>query len=179
MVAAADTTGGTAPNGQRFLATGVANPFANLTNSQISTNLPAAAIKYLGDHQNRGTHSSGTPVADNGSSVTTDDLAINFGKAGTMTPTWNGLTGNMTGALGDALNFYFITRSSSGANTTKPGGDQFDNLVGPAKWTFAQAGNGDYMLTYTAPIPEPETWALMLAGMAIVGSIARRRTAGK
>jgi hypothetical protein len=176
MVAGADTTGGTNPNGQRFMATGASNPFANLTNNNISANLPAAAIKYLSDHQNRGSHSSATPVSENGSSVTTDDLGINFGKAGTMTPTWNGVTGNMTGALGDSLNFYFITRSSSGAGTTKPGGDQFDNQFGPATWTFKQTGN-DYQLTYMAPVPEPETWALMLAGMAIVGSVARRRRA--
>ncbi len=180
MVAAADTTGGSAPNGQRFMATGAANPFSNLQNQQISGNLAAAAVKFLGDNQNRGTHSSATPVAANGSSVTTDDLAINFGKPGTMTPTWNGVTGNMTGALGDSLNFYFITRSSSASPSLKPGGDQYDNLAGPFTWTFSQAaGGGAYALTYAAPIPipEPETWALMLAGMAIVGSIARRRQA--
>lgn len=177
MVAAADTTGGTNPNGQRFMATGATNPFSNLTNNNISANLPAAAIKYLSDNQNRGSHNSATPVSANGSSVTTDDLAINFGKAGTMTPTWNGVTGNMTGALGSSLGFYFITRNSSGAGTTRPGGEAYVNSIGPATWTFAQAQGGDYQLTYAAPVPEPESWALMLAGMAIIGSIARRRRA--
>lgn len=30
-------------------------------------------------------------------------------------------------------------------------------------------------LTYTAPVPEPETYALLLAGLAVVGRLARRR----
>jgi len=173
LVAAADTTGGNVVNGQRYMATGAADPFFNLQNQQISGNLQVAPVKFLGDNQNRGTLNSVT----NGSSVTTDDMAINFGKPGTMTPTWNGVTGNITGAFGDSLNFYFITRSSSASPTLKPGGDLFDNQVGPAKWTFNTATNGDYMLTFAAPVPEPETWALMLAGMAIVGGIARRRKA--
>jgi hypothetical protein len=182
MVAGADTTGGATPGAQRFMATGGAtNPFGSLTNAQVSGNLAAAPIKFLGDNQNRGTHNALTPVSDNGSSVTTDDQAINFGKAGTMTQNWNGVLGsnNMTGALGESLNFYFVTRSSVGGNGGPPTRDQYDNAIGPAKWTFSQAaGGGDYTLTYTAPIPEPETWALMLAGMALVGGVARRRARG-
>ncbi|MFN0161859.1 MAG: PEPxxWA-CTERM sorting domain-containing protein, partial [Burkholderiales bacterium] len=82
----------------------------------------------------------------------------------------------ITGALGESLNFYFVARSAVGGNGGPPTRDQFDNVHGAAKWTFSQAaGGGDYSLTYTAPIPEPETWALMLAGMALVGGIARRR----
>ncbi len=30
-------------------------------------------------------------------------------------------------------------------------------------------------LTYTAPVPEPETYAMLLAGLAVIGSLVRRR----
>ena len=32
------------------------------------------------------------------------------------------------------------------------------------------------MAAYTAPVPEPETWAMLLAGLGLVGLMARRRT---
>ncbi|MFN0163963.1 MAG: hypothetical protein ACKVQQ_22235, partial [Burkholderiales bacterium] len=139
LVAAADSSGGATAGAQRFMATGGAtNPFQSLSNLQVSSNLAAAPVKLLGDNQNRGTHSSASPVADNGSSVTTDDLAINFGKAGTLSPTWAaGLpVGNITGALGESLNFYFVARSAVGGNGGPPTRDQFDNVHGAAKWTF-------------------------------------------
>jgi hypothetical protein len=36
-------------------------------------------------------------------------------------------------------------------------------------------GNGHWNVTVTGVVPEPETWAMLLAGLAIVGSVARRR----
>ena len=38
-------------------------------------------------------------------------------------------------------------------------------------------GPGVFSISPTAPIPEPETYALMLAGLAVVGAAARRRKA--
>ena len=45
------------------------------------------------------------------------------------------------------------------------------------------SGNGDknwsYVLTISAaPVPEPESYAMLLAGLGIIGAVARRRKAG-
>ena len=34
-------------------------------------------------------------------------------------------------------------------------------------------------LTYTQPVPEPESYAMLVAGLGMMGLIARRRTAGR
>jgi hypothetical protein len=42
----------------------------------------------------------------------------------------------------------------------------------PSPYEFAKIN-----LTFASPVPEPETYALLLAGLAMVGSVARRRKA--
>ena len=37
------------------------------------------------------------------------------------------------------------------------------------------SAGGHYVLNIAAPVPEPETYALLLAGLALVGFVARRR----
>ncbi len=56
--------------------------------------------------------------------------------------------------------------------------DQSGHVVAAAG--FTSASGYDYItppgsLTATAPVPEPETWALMLAGIGVIGLISRRR----
>ncbi len=45
------------------------------------------------------------------------------------------------------------------------------NPAGTGKYTFKISGTG----TAVTPVPEPESWAMFLAGMGVVGVIVRRR----
>ena len=175
LVAGGDSTGN-GVGGNRYMGTGATDPFAGRLNSAVA-NYGSPAQNFLVYNQNRGTHSSGTAVSANGSSFSIDTESGNFGKLGTMSPNWNNASGNLTGALGESLNFYFTQRSST-SNSAAAFTDVYDNAIGNATWTLAQNG-GDYTLTYAAPVPEPESWALMFAGLALIGGIARRRTQSK
>jgi PEP-CTERM motif len=59
----------------------------------------------------------------------------------------------------------------------------FDGAIGPGTYRMVASGTGvrasslDVTLSFigTAPVPEPETYALMLVGLGAIGFVARRR----
>jgi PEP-CTERM motif len=69
------------------------------------------------------------------------------------------------------------------AGVGAPAGLGFVNDYGAGRFVLAIAdyadgvGNGALGYTITASVPEPETYALMLAGLALVGAMVRRRAA--
>ena len=50
-----------------------------------------------------------------------------------------------------------------------------DQIQFSAEWNNTSDGAESFFLVSTAPIPEPETYALMLAGLGAVGFMSRRR----
>ena len=54
---------------------------------------------------------------------------------------------------------------------------QFHGSFSSISWTVPD-GENYHMFTIGAPVPEPETYAMMLAGLGLLGFIARRRKQG-
>lgn len=80
-------------------------------------------------------------------------------------------------ALG-VIGFSFVPNGSSKIN---PGTTSFTQIIRTDARSF-QAGNfglingyGDNAVGFAAAVPEPETYAMLLAGLGLMGTIARRR----
>lgn len=77
--------------------------------------------------------------------------------------------GSSAAAVGESQNVFFYDGVAAG-NSNRATVTQYGNANGFATFSYSEG-----ILTYTAPVPEPETYALMLAGLGLVAAIARRR----
>lgn len=77
--------------------------------------------------------------------------------------------GSAAAAVGESQNVFFY-EGVPFPGTNRATVTQFGNANGVASFSYSEG-----ILTYTAPVPEPETYALMLAGLGFIGAIARRR----
>jgi hypothetical protein len=75
--------------------------------------------------------------------------------------------------IGTAANFYQLVRSSNRATTAGTVSTVLSNASTGYQWQF----DGSSVYAAAAPVPEPETYGMLLAGLALVGAIARRRRA--
>jgi hypothetical protein len=123
---------------------------------------------YFAVHNTLGTH----VTQANGSSIYQPNPSnVNDGGSGLrlLGPNNNfnsNLSFNATGSLNESLNFVRFSSPTALTSTRTP----FATTVGASTW----AVNGNN-LVFTAPVPEPSTYALMLAGLGALGFMARRR----
>lgn len=123
---------------------------------------------------------SGTGAdADDSATVTNAAGDAYFGAG--FQDNWKGFAPfSSVAGVGEAQYFYYVSGRATSANGQSQRAliEQFDNggFANGASWLFAANPSGGYDLTYmTAPVPEPETWAMLAAGLAVVGAYARRR----
>lgn len=155
----------------RYLSTSVGNSIT-ATNGQVfgMDNVDNYATAANGDLTNS-THGTDFNTAGANMYDAGDFSGVYFQNSG---DNWMGATSfTSTGAVsptainGGKLNFYFLTNTS----TTAAAQAAVTKYAG--QWSFDVASA---QLSYvTAPVPEAETYAMLLAGLGLMGAIVRRR----
>jgi len=165
-VFAGDTSGSGA--GSRGLITTFASGSALMTQSQLNTGV-SNLENYFAANNALGTH---TTAANGASSAISGQAFAESAAYGTGKKINN--QGNLIALKGfdttmDIVNLKYVGTALLANNSVTTYGNQYGNA------TFGLTSAG--VLTYTAPVPEADTYAMLLAGLGLMGFIARRRTA--
>lgn len=124
--------------------------------------------KYINANNLIGNHQA---VANGASTATAGDAFAESSNAYNVNGTYNGILGDTTGALGSNLSVYtFDAAAASGL--TKAVRTQYATGAGFNPY-FNMSNTG--ALSFVAAVPEADTSALLLAGLGLMGFIARRR----
>lgn len=132
--------------------------------TQFRSNFASKIDGYLGGVNSAGIPESGSILLDG---------------AGADIPGWgNNFSGGSAfsnaAGLGDSLNFFMLSEKATTGTTTKATVQQYMADANTAmQWTLGNDGNLSYGAV--AAIPEPSEYALMLAGLGMLGFMARRR----
>ncbi len=155
----------------RYLTTAKNIAVADVPQNQALRRFDDNTSSFLSNVNPRGTHPGGDAV--NGSSVASQADGPAYGGSANWGGNWAGAAlFDNTAMIGESMNFYLLANTTnSGQPTVFANLVPYKNDIGNATWTLAQDG----ALTFTAPVPEPGEWALMLSGLALVGWAARRR----
>lgn len=158
-----NNTGIPTANGNNLLVTSAASTVAATNGVQYNAlNVLNTAMTAMNGDTVNSTHASSTNGANK------------FDAGEGNTSYFDGQGANLknlsfsTGAsINESLNFFKL--ATSGSNT----GAQANVTTYAGTWSFDAATNS--LIYQTAPVPEPETYAMLLAGLGLMGAVARRR----
>ncbi len=150
-----------------YPAISAANKTAGAQFAVSTVGFTGVSISYDLRHSNTSSRYEQVQYSLNGTTFT--DIASFDGNTG---DTWfNNRMVNLTSITGadNNPNFAFRVVSAFAPSTSSYAASNPTSTYAGGTWRF------DMVTVSAAPIPEPETYALMLAGLALVGAVARRR----
>jgi len=156
-------------SGRKRLLVTDTSPLTGLVNSQL-TNANGSIAVYLGLGAAASTTTGTTATSTDPWYANSSTWGDTLGAAG--------LNGSTSTALGSAANLYVAwQQSSSSANASLAANFAQLTANGQNVTAFTQVIGADTYLTIQAqPVPEADTWAMMMAGLGLMGFIVRRRS---
>ena len=155
-----------------FSATASGASFSNISNVQLAMNGPAVSGPLLIESldANGNFSSSIAPtfsanVAQNDFVIADTDVSTGAGQANVSNYFY--IDGALAPTAASGGQVYGINFNQTDVNGNFVQG--IDLAANSANWTFSAV---------TQPVPEPETYAMLLAGLSLMAAVARRRTRG-
>lgn len=153
---------------RRIIQTVSATPTEGLVTSGINTAV-ANVGQYYDANNSGGTH-TGDPLVD-GYRITQRIDGLAFG--GNIVPASN-TTYASVGGLDDTLDLFVVRGNTATANTALGGFAQLVGATGGDVVAKVYVGDAGEYRFQVAVVPEPETYAMLLAGLGLIGFAARR-----
>lgn len=165
-IGAMDNTGATATNFYRYITTASVIDLGNTVTNADLKQLGNSGDPFLGDTNGQ--------IGAGNSLIVTDPTIVAYAGSAQWGSNWgNRFNGTSTGLIGSDLGMYLLSQTSG----------TFANRLNPSSYSAITQGgnpvvahldmNGNLMI---AAVPEAETYAMMLAGLGLVGfMVARRR----